>query len=96
MAGVITRPNIARINIIVLVVVLTKQLSMTCYSLSSSEVHHRGFVGCIAVGAPCGEKPRENTADDGSQEWETRARDGDIAFCGSPVGGCDIAVYLVG
>lgn len=93
--GVVTRLNIDRIHIKVLIVVLAKQLSMTCYSASSGEVCHSGFVGSISIGATCRQKPGEDAADYGSQKWETGAHDGDVAFCGGPVGGCDVAVCIM-
>lgn len=51
--GVVPRLHIDRIHIKVLIVVLAKQLSMTCYSASSREVRHGGFVGSISIGATC-------------------------------------------
>lgn len=53
MIGVVTRLHIDRIHIEVLIVVLAKQLSMACYSASSREVCHGGFVGSISIGASC-------------------------------------------
>lgn len=94
-AGVITRLDIDRIHVIVLILVLAIQLSMACQIASSGEVRDCGFVGSVAIRASCGEKPGEDAADNWSQEWETGAHDGDVAFCGCPVGGSDIAIYLV-
>lgn len=93
--GVVTRLNIDRIHIKVLIVVLAKQLSMTCYGPRSREVCRSGFVRSRSIGATCRQKPGEDAADYGSQEWEAGAHDGDVAFCGGPVGGCDVAVCIV-
>jgi hypothetical protein len=94
-AGTVTRLDIDRIHIIVLILVLAIQLGMTCPVASSGEVRECGFVGSITIRAACGEKPWENAADNWPQEWETGAHDGDVAFCGGPVGGSYITICSV-
>lgn len=37
----------------------------------------------------------ENAADDGAEEGERGADDGDVTFCCGPVGGADVAVWVV-
>lgn len=93
--GAVTGLNIDRIYIKVLILVLAKQLSMTCYGASSREVCYCGFVGSMSIGATSRQKPGEDPADYGSQEWEAGAHDGDVAFRGCPVGGCDVAICIV-
>lgn len=93
--GVVTKLNIDRIHLIVLIVVISKHLSMVCQSASSREVCPCGFIG-IGIRATSGKQFREDAADDRSQERETGAHDSDVAFCGGPIGGCDVAVCSVG
>lgn len=62
-AGVVTGLNIDRIHIIVLILVLAIQLSMTCQIAGCGEVCHCGFVGSIAIRATRGEKHREDATD---------------------------------
>ena len=46
----------------------------------------------VAVG---GHERGEDAADDGAEEGEGGADDGDIAFCCGPVGGADVAVWIL-
>ena len=46
----------------------------------------------VAVG---GHERGEDAADDGAEEGEGGADDGDVAFCCGPVGGADVAVWVL-
>lgn len=49
--------------------------------------------GSVAAVAVCGHELGEDAADYGAEEGERGANDSDIAFCGGPVGGGDVAVF---
>ena len=50
--------------------------------------------GLPAVAAG-GHERGEDAADDGAEEGEGGADDGDVAFCCGPVGGADVAVWVL-
>lgn len=50
-----------------------------------------GGIARVAVVAVGGQELGEEAADDGAEEGQARADDGDVAFCGGPVGGADVA-----
>lgn len=49
--------------------------------------------GSVAAVAACGHEIGEDAANHGAEEGERGADDGDVAFCGGPVSGGDVAVF---
>jgi len=87
----VTRLDIDRIHIKVLILILAEQLGMTRLSASPSNTRHRGLAG-IAVVAVCREELGEDAADDWAQERQTGADDCYVALCSGPVGCTNVAV----
>lgn len=92
----IPRLDIDRIHIKVLILVLAEQLRMTGLRAGGCQIRHRGLVTRVAVVAVRGQELGEDAADDRAQEGQARTYDGYVAFCGSPVGGTDVAVWVEG
>ena len=89
--------DIDGVHIIVLVEILAEELALLdlldLRAMGSEAFGDSLSVDCVALVAVRGENLGEEAADDGAEEGETGADDGDVAFCCCPVGCADIAVY---
>lgn len=93
MTSPIATLDINRVQIILLVMVLTKELRLKTRRAGSARPVRRGSVAGILVVAVCRKQLREDATEDWAQEGETGADDGDVAFGCCPVCGIHIAIY---
>jgi hypothetical protein len=93
MTRAVSRLDIDRVHVIVFVHVLTENFGLTLRASTGEVVCGSSRVGCVGLVAVCREQFGEDAADDGSEEGETGAYNGDVAFCGGPIGGSNVAVF---